>query len=47
VLYGVETDDPTVFGAVAALIALVGVVASWAPARRAAAIDPVRAIRHS
>jgi putative ABC transport system permease protein len=45
VLYGVRPVDPLVMPAVLALIALVAVIASLAPARRAAAIDPVTAMR--
>ena len=45
VLYGVNTTDPFVFASVGGLMALVGLLASWLPARRAAAIDPVEAIR--
>jgi predicted permease len=43
---GVSSTDPGVFLAVAAVLALVGLVACWLPARRAAALDPVRAIRN-
>ncbi len=43
---GVSPTDPVVFIAVAAVLALVGVVACWLPARRAAALDPVQAIRY-
>lgn len=42
---GVSPTDPAVFIAVATLLACVGLVACWLPARRAAAMDPVRAIR--
>ncbi len=45
VLYGVRPLDPVVLPAVLALIGLVAVVASLAPARRAAVIDPVIAMR--
>jgi predicted permease len=38
--------DPVVFIAVAAVLALVGLIACWLPARRAAALDPVQAIRY-
>lgn len=41
----VSAADPTVFGiAVAGLIAA-ALLASWLPARRAAGIDPIRALR--
>lgn len=43
---GVSPTDPEVFFVVAALLASVGVVACWLPARRAAALDPVKAIRY-
>ena len=40
------TKDPTVFVMVGAVLAAVGVFACWLPARRAAALDPVQAIRY-
>jgi predicted permease len=43
---GVSPTDPTVFIAVAAVLALVGLVACWLPARRASRLDPVKAIRY-
>lgn len=43
---GVSTSDPTVFLAVAFVLAVVGVFACWLPARKAAALDPVQAIRY-
>lgn len=44
-LFGVETNDPaTLFGAAATLVAI-AVLSSWAPARRAAHVDPVEALR--
>ncbi|MCA1817263.1 MAG: ABC transporter permease [Acidobacteria bacterium] len=45
-LYGVSTTDPAAFAAVAALLALVALVASLIPARRAARIDPMVALRY-
>ncbi|MDA0330048.1 MAG: ADOP family duplicated permease [Gemmatimonadetes bacterium] len=45
VLYGVETNDISVFVGAALLLGTVGLLASWLPARRAARIDPLEAIR--
>ena len=45
VLYGVETSDVRVFIGAAVLLATVGLLSSWLPARRAARIDPLEAIR--
>ena len=42
---GVSPSDPGVFLAVGAVLALAGLAACWLPARRAAALDPVKAIR--
>jgi len=42
----VSPTDPVVFVAVAAVLALVGLGACWLPARRAAGLDPVKAIRY-
>jgi ABC-type lipoprotein release transport system permease subunit len=40
VLFGVEPRDPAVFTAVAVLVSVVALVASWIPARRAMGTDP-------
>ena len=45
-LFGVKATDPVTFGGVAALVALVALGASFAPAHRAAAIAPSDALRH-
>jgi putative ABC transport system permease protein len=44
-LYGVGERDPLTFVAVAVLLALVALLASWVPARRAARVDPLAAMR--
>src|SRR5436190_4830161 len=46
-LFGVTPRDPSTLAGVAVLLALVGLVASLVPARRAASIDPTRALRAS
>jgi len=45
ILYGVNVHDPMVFVATAAALGFVAVIASYAPARRAAAIDPISSLR--
>ena len=44
-LYDVAPDDPTTFAVVAGLLTVVGALACYVPARRAARVDPIRAIR--
>ena len=44
-LFEVTLTDPAVFALVAAMLMFVGVVASLPPARRAAHIDPIEALR--
>jgi putative ABC transport system permease protein len=43
---GVPHSDPLILLGVSATLAAVGVFACWLPARRAAALDPVKAIRY-
>jgi len=45
VLYGVTATDPLTFGAVAGLLMVAALLAVWRPARRAARVDPVVALR--
>jgi ABC-type antimicrobial peptide transport system permease subunit len=44
-LRGVRPDDPLVFGCITVAIAAVALISSWIPARRAARIDPMQALR--
>jgi predicted permease len=43
-LYGVRAFDPLTYAAVTVALALVALLASWLPARRAAAVDPAEAL---
>ena len=44
-IYGVRPDDPIIFAGITAAIAAIAIGASWLPARRAARIDPMAALR--
>jgi ABC-type antimicrobial peptide transport system permease subunit len=44
-LFGVGSGDPLTLLAASALLGGAAVLASWVPARRAVALDPVRALR--
>ena len=44
-LYGVAATDPLTFGAVAALLGVIALIACWAPARRASRVDPIVVLR--
>ncbi len=44
-LYGVRPDDPGVFGGIIVVIAATGLMSSWIPARHAAGVDPMEALR--
>ncbi len=44
-LHGVNRNDPFTFGVVTVVLALVGLLACYIPARRAASVDPLQALR--
>jgi predicted permease len=44
-LFGISPADPLTFGTIALLLCVIALLASWLPARRAARIDPLVALK--
>jgi ABC-type antimicrobial peptide transport system permease subunit len=45
-LYGVESRDPVTLASAVIALLVVAFLAAWLPARRAARIDPMEALRY-
>ena len=45
-LYGITTNDPVTISAGVGLLLVVALAATWIPARRAASVQPMEALRH-
>lgn len=45
-LYGISPSDPLTFAGITLLLGLIALLASWLPASRAAAVNPLVALRH-
>jgi ABC-type lipoprotein release transport system permease subunit len=44
-LFGVQPLDPFTYGAAATMLVIAALIASYIPARRAAALDPIETLR--
>jgi ABC-type antimicrobial peptide transport system permease subunit len=45
-LYGIHVYDPLTFAGVPVLLGAVALAACWIPARRAAGVEPIEALRY-
>jgi ABC-type antimicrobial peptide transport system permease subunit len=45
-VFGLSVMDPAVYAATAVTLAVVSVVATWTPARRASRVDPIVVLRN-
>jgi predicted permease len=45
-LYGLKSYDPLTLSGAALFLVIIALAASWIPARRAASVDPIKALRH-
>jgi ABC-type lipoprotein release transport system permease subunit len=45
-LWDIKPEDPLTFVTTAGVLAAIGLAAAWMPARRAAGMDPMQALRH-